>query len=274
MNVFTPPSGISSHETNPVVAQVWRRLRESAQIMVNKSPLLSALGKAVILDQKSLGAALSVVLCRQQRDVWVQSESLSAAFLDAYQKAPEMVFSAAQDLTAVTERDPAATDILYPFLHFKGFHALQTSRVAHYFWENDQPDLALYLQNMSSVLYGVDIHPAARIGSGIMLDHATGIVIGETSVVENNVSMLHGVTLGGTGKERGDRHPKIREGVMIGAGAKILGNIEVGKGASVAACSVVLQDVAPHTTVAGVPARVVGKPKSDVPAKEMDQTLS
>lgn len=274
MNILSPPSGIESLNINPVVAQVWRRLRESAQIMVNKSPLLGALGKAVILDQNDLGSALSKVLCRQQKDSWVMGDALAEAFFDAYKKLPDMVLSAAQDLIAVTERDPVATDVLYPFLHFKGFHALQTSRVSHYFWENDQPDLALYLQNMSSVLYGVDIHPAARIGSGIMLDHATGIVIGETSVVENNVSMLHGVTLGGTGKERGDRHPKIREGVMIGAGAKILGNIEVGKGASVAACSVVLQNVAPHTTVAGVPARVVGKPKSEVPAKEMDQTLS
>ncbi len=273
MNIISPASAGTAFENTPVVMQVWQKLRASAQRMADSSPLLSALARVVILDNQLMAGALSKILCRQQLDAWVPGKELSAAFLDAYTKSPQLVHSAALDLIAVTERDPAATDVLYPFLHFKGFHALQTYRIANWFWNNNQKDLALYLQNMGCVLYGVDIHPAARIGTGIMLDHATGIVIGETSVVEDNVSMLHEVTLGGTGKQRGDRHPKIRAGVMLGAGAKILGNIEVGEGASVAAGSVVLQDVAPHTTVAGVPARIVGKPKSDVPSKEMDQTI-
>ncbi len=276
MNIASPSSiaVAPSSVMDPAVAKVWQSLHASATRMAENSPLLSALARAVVLDNEHMASGLSKILCRQQIDAWVAGKELEASVLEVYRKAPDLVLSASLDLIAVTERDPAATDFLYPFLHFKGFHALQTYRVANWFWQNGQTDLALYLQNLSSVLYGVDIHPAARIGTGIMLDHATGIVIGETSVVENNVSMLHGVTLGGTGKERGDRHPKIREGVMIGAGAKILGNIEVGKGASVAAGSVVLQDVAAHTTVAGVPARVVGKPKSAIPAREMDQTLS
>ena len=161
----------------------------------------------------------------------------------------------------------------FPFLFFKGFHALQAYRLAHWLWNEKRRHLALYLQTRVSDLFAVDIHPAARIGSGIMMDHATGIVIGETAVVEDNVSMLHAVTLGGTGKEAGDRHPKIRTGVLIGAGAKILGNIEIGKGARVAAGSVVLQNVPPCKTVAGVPAKVIGDSGCAEPAREMDQML-
>jgi serine O-acetyltransferase len=160
---------------------------------------------------------------------------------------------------------------LAPFLNFKGFHALQAYRIAHWLWNQQRQLLAVHLQNRISEVFGVDIHPAARVGSGILFDHATGIVIGETAVIEDNVSMLHGVTLGGTGKEIGDRHPKIRQGVLIGAGASILGNIEIGAGAKVAASSVVLDPVPPHCTVAGVPARIVGRPTVAAPALEMDQ---
>ncbi len=262
-----------SNSESRLVKKAWEDLRASAKRMVGKSPFLKKLGNKIVLGSPEMAMALSRLLSRQQIDAYVSRKDLAKLFSEIYAKTPQLVASAAADLNAVTERDPAATDILYPFLHYKGFHALQTHRLAHWLWENGQKDTAVYLQNLGSVLYSVDIHPAAKVGKGIMLDHAHNIVIGETAVVEDNVSMLHGTTLGGTGKERGDRHPKIREGVMIGAGAKILGNIEVGKGASVAAGSVVLESVPAHTTVAGVPAKVVGKPKSKVPAAEMDQTL-
>ncbi len=248
-------------------------MRASAEKMVADNPLLKKLGKSVILDSPDLATGLSRTLSRQHLDVFVLGRELAELFLDVYRQAPNLVAIAAADLVSVTKRDPAATDPLYPFLYFKGFQALQVHRAAHWFWQNGQKDTAVFLQNRSSVLYAVDIHPAAKIGKGIMLDHAHSIVIGETAVVEDNVSMLHEVTLGGTGKERGDRHPKIRKGVMIGAGAKILGNVEIGEGASIAAGSVVLHPVPPHTTVAGVPAKIVGKPKTDTPAADMDQSI-
>jgi len=174
------------------------------------------------------------------------------------------------DLLAVMERDSACHELYIPFLYFKGFHALQTHRVAHWLWKSGRQPLALFFQNRMSMEFCVDIHPAAVMGSGILLDHATGLVVGETAVVGNNVSILQSVALGGTGKETGDRHPKIGNGVLISAGAKILGNIRVGEGAKVGAGSVVLEEVPPHTTVAGVPARVVGRPSSEAPALDMD----
>ena len=168
-------------------------------------------------------------------------------------------------------RDTAVELWSTPLLYLKGFHAIQSYRITHYLWNQNRKALALYLQNQISVAFDVDIHPAAKIGHGIMFDHATGIVVGETSVIENDVSILQGVTLGGTGKESGDRHPKVREGVMIGAGAKILGNIEVGKYAKIGANSVVLQPVPECATAAGVPARIIGKDKDAKPAFEMNQ---
>ncbi len=177
------------------------------------------------------------------------------------------------DLVCRKRRDPACRSYLGALLHMKGFQALQAYRVAHWLWGQGREALALLLQGRIAGTFAVDIHPAARIGSGIMMDHATGIVIGETAVVGDNVSMLHGVTLGGTGKDVGDRHPKVRRGVLIGAGAKILGNIVIGEGAKVGAGSVVLNDVPPHSTVAGVPARMIGRPGVDQPALEMDQSL-
>jgi serine O-acetyltransferase len=174
---------------------------------------------------------------------------------------------------AARTRDPAARGYAQPFLYYKGFHALQAYRVAHWLWGHKRHGLAAHLQNRISEAFGVDVHPAARIGSGILIDHGTSVVIGETAVVEDNVSLLHEVTLGGTGKESGDRHPKVRRGALIGAGAKILGNVEIGMGAKVAACSVVLKDVPPHTTVAGIPARVVGRCTVAEPALEMDATF-
>ena len=177
------------------------------------------------------------------------------------------------DLNAILDRDSACHDLYIPFLYFKGFQALQIHRVGHWLWEHERQPLAHFLQSQMARQFGIDIHPAARFGHGIMLDHATGLVVGETAVVGNRVSILQSVTLGGTGKEEGDRHPKIADGVLISAGAKILGNIHVGEGAKVGAGSVVLQDVPPHTTVAGVPARVVGRPTSSSPALDMDHAI-
>lgn len=179
----------------------------------------------------------------------------------------------AADICAVKERDPAVDYYSIPLLYLKGFHALEAYRVGHWLWNQGRRALATYLQNQISVVFGVDIHPAAKIGRGIMLDHATGIVVGQTAVIENDVSILQNVTLGGTGKEHGDRHPKIREGVMIGAGAKVLGNIEVGAGAKIGAGSVVLNPVPAHTTVVGVPAKEVGHPQCDKPSLNMDQGI-
>jgi serine O-acetyltransferase len=192
---------------------------------------------------------------------------------EALSRSPLMRAALRSDLMAVRERDPASRGYAQPLLYFKGFHALESYRIAHWLWDQGREALALHLQNRISELFGVDIHPAARIGAGVFIDHGTGVVIGETAVVEDNVSMLHEVTLGGTGKESGDRHPKIRRGVLISAGAKVLGNIEVGEGAKVGAGSVVLHDVPPHCTVAGVPAKIVGKTSVPEPALEMDHAL-
>jgi serine O-acetyltransferase len=178
------------------------------------------------------------------------------------------------DITAVLERDPACPGYLTPFLYFKGFQVLSAYRIGHSLWLEGRNEIALYLQSIVSEIFSVDIHPAARIGKGILLDHATGIVIGETAVVEDGVSMLHEVTLGGTGKEKGDRHPKVRRNVLIGAGTRILGNIEIGEGARIGAGSVVLDDIPPHATAVGVPARVIGREKSDDPAATMDHYIN
>ena len=191
----------------------------------------------------------------------------------AYETDPDLSQAARADLVAVNDRDPACSRYLQPILFFKGFQALQAYRVGHWLWKQGRKDMAYFVQMRISEAFGVDIHPAARLGRGIMIDHAHSIVIGETAVVGDNVSMLHSVTLGGTGKEDGDRHPKIGNGVMIGAGAKVLGNIRVGYCSRIAAGSVVLQDVPPCKTVAGVPARVVGEAGCDQPSVSMDQTL-
>lgn len=272
MDTLSTATPLSPADT-ALLETVWKNLRQSTLRMIANDPLLAPLGEIIVLESMGMASGLSKVLTRHLLDSLIEEEKLTELFLDIYLKTPEIVAAGAADLMAVVDRDPATTDILYPFLHYKGFHALQTHRIAHWLWTHDRKDAALFLQSRSSVLFSVDIHPAAHLGRGIMLDHAHSIVIGETAVVEDDVSMLHEVTLGGTGKERGDRHPKIRRGVMIGAGAKILGNVDIGAGASIAAGSVVLENVPPHTTVAGVPAKVVGKPKSETPATEMDQSI-
>ncbi len=253
------------------LAQIWESIIAEARSLAEGEPMLASFFHATLLKHENLGSALSYLLANKLANPIMPAIAIREIVEEAYRKDPSMIFSAARDVTAVSQRDPAVDKYSTPLLYLKGFHALQAYRIGNWLWKEGRRSLAVYLQNEISVSFGVDIHPAATIGCGIMLDHATGIVVGETAVIENDVSILQSVTLGGTGKTCGDRHPKIREGVMIGAGAKVLGNIEVGRGAKIGAGSVVLQPVPPHTTVAGVPARIVGRPASEKPAMDMDQ---
>jgi serine O-acetyltransferase len=257
-----------------VVDPVWNRLRQEAEAMVRIEPALASFALTAILNHPSVEAAVVHRVASRLGHPALPADLIAQTFLAAIAEEPAIGDAFRADIVAVVDRDPACTRIAEPVLYFKGFHAIQTHRLAHWLWSRGRQDFALYLQSRSSEVFQTDIHPAARIGRGIFLDHATGLVVGSTAVIEDNVSMLQDVTLGGTGKERGDRHPKIRRGVLIGAGAKILGNIEVGQCARVAAGSVVLQPVPRNTTVAGVPARVVGTAGCAEPARSMDQILS
>jgi serine O-acetyltransferase len=251
----------------------WDKIREEAAIMAAEEPMLASFFHSTILNHDSLRSALSFQLANKLASAVMPAMVLREVIETALAAQPDILDAVAADICAVKDRDPAVRYYSTPLLYLKGFHALQGYRVAHWLWQQGRYSLATFLQNQISVVFSVDVHPAAQIGCGIMFDHATGIIIGETAVVENDVSILQNVTLGGTGKEHGDRHPKIREGVMIGAGAKVLGNIEVGCGAKIGAGSVVLQAVPPHTTVAGVPAREVGHPDCDKPSLDMNQGL-
>lgn len=251
----------------------WQNIANETRGHAEREPILASFLHATILNHDSMEAALSFHLANKLDSPTVSAMLVREVIQEALDSDPRIAAAARADLLAMKTRDPTVTSLSAPFLFYKGFHALQCYRVAHWLWHQNRQSLALFLQNQISVVFGVDIHPAAVIGEGIMLDHATGIVIGETAVVENNVSLMQSVTLGGTGKESGDRHPKVREDVLISAGAKVLGNIEIGKGAKVGAGSVVLKNVAPHTTVAGVPAEVMGKPRGPCPARDMNHRL-
>ena len=253
---------------------VWAALCNEALAACRSEPALGSLLDAVILRHDDLSASLSFQLARKLGDAVITPISLREIAQEAYEAVPLMVEQAEADLRAVFERDPATKGYLQPFLFFKGFMALQTHRLSAYLWRQGRETLALYLQSRTSELFQVDIHPAARMGSGVFIDHATGVVIGETAVVGDDVSMLHGVTLGGTGAERGDRHPKIGKGVLLGAGAKVLGNIQIGDYAKIASGSVVLKPVPSGCTAAGVPARLVNCPQCPEPARTMDHTLA
>lgn len=253
--------------------EVWEWIRTEAERVADAEPQLRPLLQDVVLGQSGLGAALGVRLARKLAREDMTREELAPLLEGILDGEEHLVDSAARDLLAIVARDPACRSPLEPLLFFKGFMAISTYRVSHYLWTHGRRELALYFQSLASEVFAVDIHPAARIGCGILLDHATSFVVGETAIIEDNVSILHEVTLGGTGKESGDRHPIVRSGVLLGAGAKILGRVEIGEGAKVGAGSVVLNDVPPHTTVAGVPAQVVGVSGEDSPALEMDQTL-
>jgi len=253
--------------------RIWQKIREETRIALADEPILASFMHATILHHEELECALSYHLANQLDSPSASSMMLREVFLEAFSSDEDIRHAIREDLDAVLERDSACHEYYLPFLYFKGFQALQTHRVAHWLWRQGRHSLALFLQSCMSQKLGVDIHPAAQFGKGILLDHATGLVVGETAVVGNKVSILQSVTLGGTGKTDGDRHPKIGDGVLISAGAKILGKITVGEGAKVGSGSVVLKDVPPHTTVAGVPARVVGVPTSDNPALDMDHGI-
>lgn len=254
--------------------QVWQRVRQEAEQAAQHEPMLASFFHATILTHDSLCKALSYILAQKLGSGSVMAAvSLREIIQEALDKDPQIITAVAKDMLAVVERDPAVDKLMTPLLYLKGFHALQAYRITHYLWQQGRVDLAIFLQNEISAVLGVDIHPAAQIGAGIMLDHATGIVIGETTAIADNVSILQGVTLGGTGKECGDRHPKIGAGVLIGAGAKILGNISIGENAKIGANSVVLKPVPPYCTAAGVPARIIGEDKCKCPAQEMDQNF-
>ena len=256
-----------------VVDPVWTRIREEAETAIRQEPSLGGLMLTSLLNHETLEAAVVHRVASRLGHSSVPSDLIEQTFLEALQAEPAIGDAFRADIAAVVDRDPAVTRVIEPVLYFKGFHAIQTHRLAHWLWNRGRYDFALYLQSRSSEVFQTDINPAARIGRGIFLDHATGLVVGATAVIEDNVSMLQDVTLGGTGKVRGDRHPKIRQGVLIGAGAKVLGNIEVGQCARIAAGSVVLEPVPRNTTVAGVPARVVGTAGCAEPARSMDQLL-
>jgi len=263
-------------EARPKVAAldpVWSRIRDEALDAVRDEPLLGALIHAGLLHHPTFERALAYRFSLKLASGEMSEQILREIADEAYGADPELGIAARADLVAVYDRDPACHRFLQPILFFKGYQALQSYRIAHWLWQQGRRDMSYFVQMRTSEMFGVDIHPAARIGKGVMIDHAHSIVIGETAVVGDNVSMLHSVTLGGTGKEEQDRHPKIGNGVMIGAGAKVLGNIHVGDNSRIAAGSVVLMDVPCCKTVAGVPAKIVGEAGCDQPASSMDQQL-
>ncbi len=253
------------------VDPVWARIRREAEEVVRREPELATFIYSSILHHDALEAAIVYRLAERLDHPALSGELIRQAYADALKDTPSLGDAFRADLVATVDRDPATHRVLEPVLYYKGFHAIQTHRLSHWLWSKSRRDFALYLQSRASAVFQCDIHPAARIGRGIFLDHATGLVVGETAVIDDDVSMLHDVTLGGTGKEHEDRHPKIRYGVMIGAGAKILGNIEIGHCARIAAGSVVIKPVPNNVTVAGVPAKVIGVAGCPEPARTMDQ---
>jgi serine O-acetyltransferase len=252
------------------VDPVWARIRREAEDVARHEPELATFIYSTILHHDTLEAAVVHRVAERLDSPEVSAELIRQAYADALESEPAIGTDFRADVVATVDRDPATNRFLEPVLYFKGFHAVQTHRLAHWLWGKRRRDFAFYLQSRSSSEFQCDIHPAARIGRGIFLDHATGLVVGETAVIEDDVSILHGVTLGGTGKEAGDRHPKIRRGVLIGAGAKILGNIEIGHCARIASGSVVLKPVPNNTTVAGVPAKVIGEAGCPEPSRSMN----
>ncbi|MDR6102104.1 serine O-acetyltransferase [Agrobacterium larrymoorei] len=256
-----------------VVDPIWGSLLNEARTAAAQDPLLSAFFYSTILNHHSLEESVIYRICELLDHPDMQAVLLRQTFSEMLHDWPEWGAVLRVDIQAVYDRDPACTRFIEPVLYFKGFHAIQTHRLAHWLWSKGRKDFALYLQSRSSSVFQTDINPQAKVGKGLFLDHATGLVVGSTAVIGDNVSILQGVTLGGTGKETGDRHPKIRSGVLIGAGAKILGNIEVGSCSRVAAGSVVLKPVPPNATVAGVPARIVGEGGCNEPSRIMDQII-
>ncbi|MEM0977263.1 MAG: serine O-acetyltransferase [Pseudomonadota bacterium] len=256
------------------VDPVWDRIVSEAYALTKTEPSMAALVQSSVLQHAGFGKALSFRLALKLASAEMSSATLRDVILTMFDAKPEILDAARADIVAVYDRDPACQRFIQPLLYFKGFQALQAARVAHALWIEGRKDMASFIQMRASEIFGVDIHPGAKLGKGIMIDHAHSIVIGETAVVGNNVSMLHAVTLGGTGKADGDRHPKIGDGVLIGAGAKVLGNITIGHCSRIAAGSVVLKEVPACKTVAGVPAKIVGEAGCDQPSRSMDHILA
>lgn len=251
------------------IAFIWQKIVDEVTIASRDEPMLAKFLQTTVLDHSSMGDSLSFHLASKLSTQALPFEKLQPLFSQVF-KNEEVLYASSRDIQATVDRDSACSVYSTPFLYFKGFLALQAYRITHQLWEKGSQSLALLLQHGISTHFAVDIHPAAKIGSGILIDHATGLVIGETAVVEDSVSIMQSVTLGGTGKESGDRHPKIRKNVLLGPGAKVLGNIEVAEGSMVAASSVVLKSVPAHSIIAGVPAEVVGKADVDKPSKVMN----
>lgn len=256
------------------VDPVWARIRSEAEDIVRREPEIATFIYSAILHHDTLEAAVAYRVSERLDHSDVSGELIRQAYADALEDASQIGEAFRADIVATFDRDPAVDRFIEPVLYFKGFHAIQTHRLANWLWNKGRKDFAYYLQSRSSAAFQCDIHPAAKVGRGIFLDHATGLVVGETATIGNDVSMLHGVTLGSTGKDHGDRHPKIADGVLLGAGAKVIGNIEVGRCARVAAGSVVLKAVPNNVTVAGVPARVIGEAPCAEPSRTMDQLFS
>ncbi len=270
---MTRVENIARSEKISVCDPVWDRLKAEAAGMAADEPALASYLYVTVLNHKTFEDALSYHLAQKLGNPEIRAMQMREILAQAISAEPGIGDAARADIAAYFDRDPACHSYVQPFLYFKGYHSLQIHRIAHWLWNNGRAPMSLYLQNRMSDLFAVDIHPAARIGRGIFIDHATGIVIGETAVVDDDVSMLHGVTLGGNGKETGDRHPKIRRGVLISAGAKVLGNIEVGEYSRIGAGSVVLIPVPAHCTAVGVPAKIVGCAGCDAPSREMNHII-
>ena len=257
----------------PAMNPAWARLRDEAAQAAAGEPALAAMLHATILSQPDLESAVAERVAGKLEGHGLAGADLRILLREAFHADARIGCQLRCDLEAIEQRDPAAQSLLEPLLFYKGFHALSAYRASHFLWRQDRFLMARLLQSMISEALAVDIHPAAQIGCGIFLDHATSFVAGETTIIEDHVSILHEVTLGGTGKELGARHPIVRSGVLLGAGSKVLGRVTIGEGAKVGAGSVVLDDVPPHTTVAGVPAVVVGATLEQSPADAMDQHL-
>lgn len=265
---------ITNQELVLTIEKLWGEMKAQAVLIATQEPTLSPLIDDVILSRNSFAEALAARIARKLAREDMLREQFEPVLLDVFQSSDSVLIQVMHDLKAINERDPACRSLLEPLLFFKGFLAITTYRAGHHLWNMKRRYLALYIQSVCAEVFAVDIHPAARVGAGILLDHATSLVIGETAIVDDNVSIMHEVTLGGTGKVEGDRHPVVKSGVLIGAGAKLLGRIEIGHCAKIGAGSVVLSDVKEYTTVAGIPAVIVGKMNTEEPATCMDQSLN
>ena len=255
------------------IENIWNTIQDETQKRVKAEPVLASFFHTTILEHSSFSAAIADLIANDLGSSSVQPMMLRSVIKDAINSGEEILEGTMTDLIAAKEKDPSCKYLSEPLLFFKGFKSLQSHRVASWLWKNSRHTLAHYFQSRTSEVYGVDIHPAAKLGKGIMIDHGTGVVIGETSVIKDNVSIFQGVTLGGTGKETGDRHPKVMEGVLLSASSTVLGNVEIGRNAKIAAGSVVLEDVKEGTTVAGVPAKEVSQAVDNVPADDIDHLI-